>query len=160
MSAAAPSSITLDLSSEADTARLGAAIAARLRPGMLVLLEGDLGAGKTALARVIVRALVGDRELDVPSPSFALIQPYERGDGVPVLHVDFYRLTEASETRELGLFDNADAIVLVEWPERDPSLMDEADLAVTLRQGKAETARKVELASPRGTIDCAALVAT
>ncbi len=151
--------VTLSLNDEVDTARLGRAIAHALEPGMLVLLEGGLGAGKTALARVIVRTLVEDAGIDVPSPSFALVQPYERPDGAPVLHADLYRLAAAGETRELGLFDDPDAIVLVEWPDRDPALAAEADLSVALTQGEAETARIVALYSPRGSVDCTTLVA-
>jgi tRNA threonylcarbamoyl adenosine modification protein YjeE len=143
--------------SEAETVRLGVAIAAHLLPGMLVLLKGDLGTGKTALARVIVRALVGEPGLDVPSPSFALVQPYDGQRGA-VLHADLYRLANASETRELGLFDDPGAIVLVEWPERDQALFDAADLVVVLAQGAAETARDVTLASPSGRLDCAGIV--
>ena len=119
------------LSDDAATAALGARLAAELRPGDLVLLSGGLGAGKSALARAMIRALTGDPGLDVPSPSFALVQPYEAG-GRPLLHADLYRLREAREMDELGLFDRADAIVLVEWPERAPELLARAALAVTL----------------------------
>ncbi len=113
------------------TAALGAALAASLKPGDLVLLSGGLGAGKTALARAMIRTLVADPRLDVPSPSFALVQPYESTTG-PVLHADLYRLAAAREIDELGLFDRADAIVLVEWPERAPELLSGAAMMVTL----------------------------
>jgi tRNA threonylcarbamoyl adenosine modification protein YjeE len=96
-----------------------------------VLLEGDLGAGKTALARAIIRALAGDERLDVPSPSFALVQPYE-ANGHPILHADLYRLGDAREVDELGLFDRADAIVLVEWPERSADMLANATVRVAL----------------------------
>lgn len=99
------------------TAALGRRLAAALKPGDLLLLHGDLGAGKTALARTIVRTLMGDADLDVPSPSFALVQPYE-GKGVRLLHTDLYRIRDPREVDELGLFDRPEAIVLCEWPER------------------------------------------
>lgn len=109
------------LADDEATAALGARLAGMLQPGALVLLDGGLGAGKTALARAVIRSLTGDPTLDVPSPSFALVQPYE-ADGRPVLHADLYRIGNPREIDELGLFDRADAIVLVEWPERAPEL--------------------------------------
>jgi len=119
------------LADDAATAALGADLAATLKPGALVLLSGGLGAGKTALARAMVRALAGDPALDVPSPSFALVQPYETG-GAPLLHADLYRLRGEREIDELGLFDRDDAIVLVEWPERAPELVSLATMQVAL----------------------------
>jgi tRNA threonylcarbamoyladenosine biosynthesis protein TsaE len=119
------------LADDAATAALGAQLAAELKPGALVLLSGGLGAGKTALARSIVRTLVGDPAMDVPSPSFALVQPYE-ANGAPLLHADLYRLRDAREIDELGLFDRTDAIVLVEWPERAPEIAGLATMAVAL----------------------------
>src|SRR5690606_16269032 len=110
------------------TTAFGATLAAQLWPGDVVSLAGDLGAGKTALARAVIRALVGDPDLEVPSPTFAIIQPYETGRG-PVLHADLYRLADATEADELGLLDDPEAIVLVEWAERAPQVLD----AVTLR---------------------------
>ena len=113
------------------TADLGASLARDLRPGDIVLLEGDLGAGKTALARAIIRALTGDANLDVPSPTFALVQPYDAPIG-QILHADLYRLGNPREVDELGLLDNPDAIVLVEWAERAPELVAAATLIVAL----------------------------
>lgn len=119
------------LADDEATAALGARLASELQPGDIVLLEGGLGAGKTALARATIRALAGDPALDVPSPTFALLQPYE-ADGVPVLHADLYRIIDAREVDELGLFDRPDAIVLVEWPERMPELADLATVSIRL----------------------------
>jgi tRNA threonylcarbamoyladenosine biosynthesis protein TsaE len=119
------------LADDAATAALGARLAAELKPGALVLLSGGLGAGKTALARSIIRALVGDPTTDVPSPSFALVQPYE-ANGAPLLHADLYRLRTEREIDELGLFDRADAIALIEWPERAPGLASLATMTVAL----------------------------
>lgn len=120
----------IHLADDDATAALGTRLASALKPGDLVLLEGGLGAGKTALARSIIRSLAGDPGLEVPSPSFALVQPYE-ASGTPVLHADLYRITSPREIDELGLFDRSDAIVLVEWPERVPELATQA--AVTIR---------------------------
>ncbi|WP_193337298.1 tRNA (adenosine(37)-N6)-threonylcarbamoyltransferase complex ATPase subunit type 1 TsaE [Devosia beringensis] len=128
------------------TAALGATLAAELQPGDLVLLEGDLGAGKTALARAIIRSLAGDPALEVPSPTFALVQPYDTAKG-PLLHADLYRLGDPREIDELGLRDNPDAIVLVEWAERAPELAADATLVVSLSippggQGRLATVRQ------------------
>lgn len=104
---------TLD---EAGMRALGARIAALLAPGDVVALSGDLGAGKTTLARAILEAL-GHRG-EVPSPSFTLVQTYPDLD-VPVAHADLYRLERPSEVEALGLDDwLADGALLVEWPER------------------------------------------
>ena len=122
---------TLFLPDDASTAALGRRIAAILRPGDLVLLSGGLGAGKTALARAIIRELSGDDRLEVPSPSFALVQPYEAG-GRSILHADLYRLAAERDIDELGLLDNPEAITLVEWPERALRLSSRATLAIRL----------------------------
>ena len=119
------------LADDEATAALGARLASGLQPGDIVLLEGGLGAGKTALARAMIRTLTGDPALDVPSPTFALVQPYD-ADGVPVLHADLYRITNAREVDELGLFDRTDAIIFVEWPERMPELADLATVRIRL----------------------------
>lgn len=115
----------------AATEALGRDLAARLGPGDLVLLSGDLGAGKSSLARALIRTLLDDPRLDVPSPTFSLVQPYETA-GRAVIHADLYRLDDPREVEELGLLDDPDAIVLVEWPERAPRLSELAHLRVAL----------------------------
>ena len=103
------------LINEEETAAAGAALAKAARPGDVVALSGPLGVGKTAFARGFIAAL--GHEGDVPSPSFAIVQPYEDLDP-PVWHVDLYRIEDASEIEELGLDAAADSVLLVEWPER------------------------------------------
>ena len=105
------------LPDEAATARLGQDLAAALRQGDVLALSGDLGAGKTALARALIRANAGDAHLEVPSPTFTLVQTYE--GRVPVSHFDLYRLGSASELEELG-FEEAlrEGAAVVEWPDR------------------------------------------
>jgi tRNA threonylcarbamoyladenosine biosynthesis protein TsaE len=103
------------LKSEGATAQLGARLAAVARPGDVITLSGPLGVGKTGLARGFIAGL--GHEADVPSPSFAIVQPYEELDP-PVWHVDLYRIEKPSEIGELGLDSAADAVLLIEWPER------------------------------------------
>ena len=101
-----------------EAVRIGAAIGAVLQPGDVVLLSGDLGAGKTTLARAMLKArgLSGE----APSPTFAIVQPYAPPEvDLPVTHVDLYRIEEADELVELGLDDYLyDGALLIEWPER------------------------------------------
>ena len=99
----------------AATEAAGQAIAAQLRPGDVVTLSGPLGAGKTSLARAILTAL--GHEGDVPSPTFAIVQPYEVLTP-PVWHADLYRIEDPAELEELGLDEASEGILLVEWPER------------------------------------------
>lgn len=132
------------LKDEAATIAAGERIAAGLKPGDLLLLQGGLGAGKTTLARAIVRRLAGDPDLEVPSPSFALVQPYDMPAG-PVLHADLYRLAHEGDISELGLFDRPEAIVLVEWPERAPSLVSRANLNIRLDVPKDGRGRVMEI---------------
>ncbi|MGI3127133.1 tRNA (adenosine(37)-N6)-threonylcarbamoyltransferase complex ATPase subunit type 1 TsaE [Nitratireductor sp. PBL-C9] len=105
------------LPDEDATTLFGEDIAVALRAGDVLALKGDLGAGKTTLARSIVRALAEDPDMDVPSPTFTLVQSYDAR--IPVHHFDLYRLGEPDELEELGLFEAAeDGVALVEWPER------------------------------------------
>jgi len=107
----------LALPDEADTAAFATRIAPLLRPGDTILLEGAIGAGKSAFSRALIRARLGRME-DVPSPTFTLVQTYEDPAG-DIWHCDLYRLTHPDEAFELGLDDAfATAICLIEWPDR------------------------------------------
>ncbi|KMO17080.1 ATPase [Methylobacterium indicum] len=109
------------LPDESATEDLGRFLAEILRPGDLVALSGGLGGGKTTLARAIIREIVGDPELEVPSPTFTLVQPYEGRNGQAVVHADLYRLRGPDELVELGFDEMTErAIALVEWPDRLP----------------------------------------
>ncbi len=107
-----------ELADETRTDALGAEVAAMLQPGDFIALSGDLGAGKTAIARAIIRACGLGADEDVPSPTFTLVQSYEHTH-IPVWHFDLYRLEAPEEIFELGFEEAGDnAVCLVEWPEK------------------------------------------
>jgi tRNA threonylcarbamoyl adenosine modification protein YjeE len=129
------------LADEAATARLGEDLAMALRPGDVLALKGDLGAGKSTLARALIRALADDAGLDVPSPTFTLVQSYETR--FPVHHFDLYRLSSAGELDELGFDDAlAQGAALVEWPERAETALPDGTLWIELaHQGDGRLAK-------------------
>lgn len=131
------------LASEADTARVAASLAAVLRPGDIIALEGDLGAGKSTLARSLLHAL--GWQGDVPSPTFTLVQPYDDLP-VPVWHVDLYRLDDPAEADALGLFET-DAALLIEWPQRLGSRLP-ADALVLHLEGSGDAPRTLTWRAP------------
>src|SRR5690606_25210044 len=99
------------------TRALGEDLALSVKPGDCFALRGDLGAGKSALSRALIRAIAGDDELEVPSPTFTLVQAYELR--YPIFHFDLYRLADESELAELGLDEALTrGVVLIEWPDK------------------------------------------
>ena len=131
--------------SEADLVALAGRMAAVLVAGDCVALWGDLGAGKTTFARALIRALVGDADLEVPSPTFALRQDYA-SDRAAVVHFDLYRIAEPRDLDELG-FDDAPAraITVVEWPERAGDRVPPNAIGVYLRDGPTAGVRDVTI---------------
>ena len=108
----------IHLPTEAETADLAARLAACLAPGDAILLSGPVGAGKSAFARALIRARLGDPGAEVPSPTFTLVQTYGEGESA-LWHADLYRLSHPDEVAELGLLAALEeAICLVEWPVR------------------------------------------
>jgi len=146
--------VTRRLADEAETGRLGAALAARARPGDAILLSGPYGAGKTALARAFLRAATGDPALVVPSPSFTLVQTYPLPGGTTAWHYDLWRLGGESELAELGWDEARAGIVLVEWPERLGAHAPEDALTVALSPVPGEPeAREVALTGWRDRLE-------
>lgn len=138
----AVSRISRFLPAETDTLALGAALAAAIEPGLVIYLSGELGAGKTTLARGMLRGLGYAGK--VKSPSFALVEPYTFSR-LYLYHFDFYRFTEPRELEEAGFRElfNPDSVCLVEWPEKAAGAVPAADLRITLAaQG---TGRQLEI---------------
>jgi len=135
-----PETLHLFLPDLSATESLAARAAALARPGDALLLEGPLGAGKSAFCRAFLRAASGDPELEVPSPSFTLVQGYDLPQG-PAHHFDLYRLSGPEELEELGWEEAREGIVLVEWPDRLGWLMPPDALRIVLRpEGEARHA--------------------
>lgn len=140
-----PEPVTRDLPDAAATAALAARVAAVARPGDAILLSGPLGAGKSAFARAFLRAAAGDPALDVPSPTFTLMQTYELPRFI-AHHLDLWRLAGPGDLAELGWDDARADLVLVEWPDRLEALRPEDALEITLAPGPTPDARHVTLA--------------
>jgi tRNA threonylcarbamoyl adenosine modification protein YjeE len=135
----------IDSLSEPELVRLGGQLAFVTRRGDLLALSGDLGAGKTTLARAVIRSLTGDRGEEIPSPTFTLVQSYAT-PRMPVAHLDLYRLRAPSELEELGL-DLAlrDGIAIVEWPEQACDRLPADRLDVRLDDSNGGATRRVTL---------------
>ena len=126
----------LALQHEAATQRLAIDLAMAVTADDIVTLAGDLGAGKSTLARALIRALAGNPQLEVPSPTFTLIQSYDL-PRFPVVHADLYRVSDPSELEELGWDEAAEgSLLLVEWPERLGTALSVDRLEVTLSHDK------------------------
>ncbi|RFB78016.1 tRNA (adenosine(37)-N6)-threonylcarbamoyltransferase complex ATPase subunit type 1 TsaE [Methylovirgula sp. 4M-Z18] len=138
---------SLDLPNEAATDAFAAEIAHFVGANDLITLSGDLGAGKTTFARALIRHLAGDAQLEVPSPTFTLMQIYDTKE-FPIVHADLYRIEHPSELAELGWDEAAeDALVLVEWPDRAGEILtaDRLNIAFYLDSGRSAGYRHVVL---------------
>lgn len=137
--------LSLHLANEQDTLRFGEDLALALAPGLCVALKGDLGAGKSTLARATLRALAKDPQLEVPSPTFTLVQVYDLR--FQVGHFDLYRISDAAELDELGFDEILEAgVCLVEWPERADNRL--PDNALTIDMQIDGTGRRVVARGP------------
>lgn len=129
--------VTVLLPDLAAAEALAERLASVARAGDCILLEGPLGSGKTALARAFLRAAAGDPAMDVPSPSFTLMQSYDTRIG-PVFHYDLWRLDGRTSMAELDWEDALDGIVIVEWPDRLGQLRPADALTISLQAGEGE----------------------
>lgn len=137
---AAPTPFTVHLADDAATMLFGEDLLLALQIGDCVALEGDLGAGKSTLSRALIRALADDPDLEVPSPTFTLVQNYDLK--VPIAHFDLYRLSDPSELDELGLEEAlAEGICLVEWPDKAGRVLpkDRIEIHFQFAQGGGRT---------------------
>ncbi|MBV9970124.1 MAG: tRNA (adenosine(37)-N6)-threonylcarbamoyltransferase complex ATPase subunit type 1 TsaE [Xanthobacteraceae bacterium] len=135
---------SISLADEEATRRLAVDLANLLRPGDFVALAGDLGAGKTTLARAMIAHLAGDVAIEVPSPTFTLVQTYDLPK-FALVHVDLYRVSGADELAELGIDDIPGAVVVMEWPDRAAGTLppDRIEVALALspdREGEKRVA--------------------
>src|SRR6516225_10277146 len=127
-------SFTVTLPDEEATQRFATDLAGALEPGDLATLSGDLGAGKTTFARALIRHLAGDETIEVPSPTFTLLQTYDL-PRFRLVHADLYRTSGPSELAELGFEDlGEDSVTLLEWPDRAAGRLppNRFDIAFTL----------------------------
>src|ERR1700730_4850222 len=142
-----PTTFLAALGNETASAPLMADLALLIGAGDVITLSGDLGAGKTAAARALIRYLAGDPEIEVPSPTFTLAQSYDLAP-FPLIHADLYRINDATELEEIGLSPLPEGVVvLIEWPERTPSALppDRIDIALSHRPALGTTARAAEI---------------
>jgi tRNA threonylcarbamoyl adenosine modification protein YjeE len=142
-----PTTFSLALSNETATAHLMADLALLIGPGDVITLSGDLGAGKTAAARALIRYLAGDDALEVPSPTFTLAQSYELAP-YSVVHADLYRIDDPTEMEEIGLSPLPEGnLALIEWPERAAGALprDRIDIALSHRPVFGSSARAAEI---------------
>lgn len=141
-----PSTFSVALANETATAHLMADLALLVGPSDVITLSGDLGAGKTAAARAMIRYLANDDALEVPSPTFTLAQSYDLP--FPIVHADLYRINDASELEEIGLSPLPEGtLALIEWPERAPDALphDRIDITFSHRPALGSNARAAEI---------------
>jgi len=124
--------------SEDDTQQAAQKFAPTLKNGDIVCLRGDLGAGKTVFCRHLIRALCDDPALEVPSPTFTLVQHYDSEHG-PLWHFDLYRLEDPEEIYETGWEEaRSEGIILIEWPERLGTLLPAQHIDISIKTGQNE----------------------
>lgn len=144
--------ISISLNSLSESKTLAGCFALHLTAGLVIGLNGPLGVGKSALARFIIQAACGESQ-DIPSPTFTLVQSYETDDGLPIMHMDLYRLTEPEEVFELGIEDSfVEAANFVEWPIKMGPYWPQTAVNIELEYGAGER-RLLTLDAPQSFCD-------
>lgn len=134
---------SIETHSEEETQKFARDLSKLLAQGDVLLLQGDLGMGKTVFSRSLIRALCSDAQLEVPSPTFTLVQSYDSLKGT-IWHFDLYRLNDPSEIYEIGWEEAiADGVVLVEWPERLGTLKPKGAIEITLSGHKNQPNKRI-----------------
>lgn len=124
--------VKAELKSVVDTHAFADLFARAIKPGDRLSLTGDMGAGKTEFTRSLLRSLSGDNSLEVPSPTFSIVQSYELKN-LNIHHFDLWRLEHPSDLLELGWEENDNDVVLVEWPDKGGDFMADADWEIELQ---------------------------
>lgn len=136
--------VTTLLRSPQHTCEFARTVGTRLKSGDVILLSGEIGAGKSHFARCLIQSRLTVPE-DVPSPTFTLVQSYQTPD-YDIWHADLYRLTSVDEVEELGLFEAFESeVCLVEWPDRLAEFAPQSALSLTFEAGEDEDARTLKL---------------
>lgn len=138
---------SITTANEEETARIGAIVARHSKMGSCVALQGDLGAGKTVFCRGFIHEVAG-KATEVTSPTFTLVQTYRALDGVPITHIDLYRIEEKEEMMETGLEEALEhGMTLIEWPDMATSYLPEECLNVRITYGRSDQERQIRFYS-------------
>jgi tRNA threonylcarbamoyl adenosine modification protein YjeE len=148
--------LTVHLIDEEATSQFGSDLAIAISKGCIIHLRGDLGAGKSTLARAFIRQMTHEPEMEVPSPTFSLVQPYaveHHANIAEILHADLYRLSDGNEVDELGLTGpDVSSVLLIEWPERAERYLEKADLDIELKMETGANGEEQRCAIVSGSI--------
>ena len=143
------SPLSFTCAEESDLHRLARALSPLLASGDLITLSGELGVGKTSFIRAVIRAHLATEDLEVPSPTFTLVQHYESECSVNIAHYDFYRLQSPSELDELGLEESLESgVAFIEWPDKGDIDSSTSTISITIDLGESDSRNLVLSASP------------
>ena len=143
--------LSLICNSLSETNALAGCFASLLQAGLVIGLDGPLGVGKSAFSRFVIQSAVGT-DIDVPSPTFTLVQTYERADGLPIMHMDLYRLEAPEQVFELGVEESFyEAANLIEWPSKMGAYWPSDAVTITMAFSEGDS-RLFTLSAPEAFI--------